>query len=69
MLRYKVNILNELKKAGYSSYRLRKEKILGEGTLQKMRSGDTTLTLESLGRVCEIFQCQLSDLVEWVPNE
>lgn len=69
MLRYKVNILNELKKAGYSSYRLRKEKILGEGTLQKMRSGDTTLTLESLDRVCEIFQCQLSDLVEWVPNE
>ena len=69
MLRYKVNILNELKKAGYSSYRLRKEKILGEGTLQKMRSGDTTLTLESLDRVCEIFQCHLSDLVEWVPNE
>ena len=69
MFRYRVNILAELKKKGYSSYRLRQERILSEGTLQKMRSGDTSLTLESLDKVCEIFQCQLSDLVEWVPNE
>ena len=69
MLRYKANILSKLKDAGYSSYRLRQEKILAEGTLQKMRSGNTAITLESLGVVCDILQCQLSDLVEWVPNK
>lgn len=69
MFKYKINILEALKKAGYSSYRLRKEKTLGEGTLQKMRSGDTSLTLDSLDVICEILDCQLTDLLEWVPNE
>ena len=37
MIRYRLEILKELKKAGYSSYRLRQEKVLGEGTLQQVR--------------------------------
>ena len=68
MLKYRVNILKELKNAGYSSYRLRQEKILSEGTLQKMRSGNIAITMESLGVVCDILQCQPGDLVEWVKN-
>ncbi len=39
MIIYKINILEALKKAGYSSYRLRQEKVLGEGTLQQLRIG------------------------------
>ena len=66
MLKYRVNVMEELKKAGYSSYRLRKEKVLGEATLQKIRVGSTTLTLESLGVICDILHCQPGDLVEWV---
>lgn len=69
MLRYKVNILEELKKTGYSSYRLRQEKILGEATLQKIRVGSTMLTLESLGVICDILRCQPGDLVEWVEDK
>ena len=69
MLKYKANILKELKDAGYSSYRLRQEKVLSEGTLQKMRSGNVGINLESLGVVCDILQCQPGELVEWVPNE
>lgn len=68
MLRYKANILEKLKEAGYSSYRLRQEKVLSEGTLQKMRSGNIAITLESLGVVCDILHCQPGDLVEWVEN-
>ena len=37
MLKYKVNILDELKKAGYSTYRIRKERLIGEATAQKLR--------------------------------
>ena len=69
MLRYKVNILAELKAAGYSSYRLRQEKVLAEGTLQKMRSGNIAIALESLGVICDIIHCLPGDLVEWVSNE
>ena len=69
MLRYKVNILEKLKETGYSSYRLRQEKVLSEGTLQKMRSGNIAITMESLGVVCDILRCQPGELVEWVKVE
>ena len=69
MLRYKVNILEELKKAGHSSYELRKDKVLGEATLQKMRNGNIAIALESLGVICDILHCQPGDLVEWISDE
>lgn len=69
MLRYKIHILQELKNAGYSSYRLRKEKILSESTVQRIRDNSATITLESLGVICNILRCQPSDLIEWVPDE
>ena len=34
-IRYKINVLAELKAKGYNTSRLRKEKILGEATLQR----------------------------------
>ena len=69
MIEYKVNILEALKKAGYSSYRLRKEKVLGEGTLQQLRIGNTNISVETLDTICTLLQCQPGDLIEWVPDE
>ena len=68
MLKYKINIVSELKKAGYSTVRIRQEKIIGESTLQRIRSGHTSINLETLGIICDILQCQPGDLVEWVPD-
>ncbi len=69
MLRYKINILSELKKAGYPTTRLRQEKIMGESTLQKLRTGNTGINLSSLGIVCKILHCQPGDLVEWEEDQ
>ncbi len=69
MLKYKINILAELKKAGYNTTRIRREKIIGESTVQRLRTGNTSLNLESLDIVCKILQCQPGDLVEWLPDE
>lgn len=69
MLRYKINVLEELKKAGYSTYRIRKEKLLGESTMQKLRAGEPTLNMESLDVICTLLHCQLGDFIEWVPGE
>ena len=66
MLRYKINILPELKKAGYSSARLRNEKVMGESTIQRLRTGSTAINLSSLGVICGILHCQPGDLVDWV---
>ena len=34
---YKIDVLKELKEKGYNTTRLRKDKLLGEATIQKIR--------------------------------
>ena len=36
-IKYKIDILAALKEKGYSTYRLRKEKLIGEATIQQLR--------------------------------
>ena len=69
MLRYKINILAELKKAGYPTTRIRREKLISEGTVQRIRTGVTSLNMETLDVICKILHCQPGDLVEWVEDE
>jgi len=68
MIKYKINIMEELKKAGFSTYRLRNEKIFAESTMQKFRAGDTTISVVSLNDVCVLLGCQPGDLLEFVPD-
>ena len=63
-IRYKIDVLNALKEAGYSTYKLRKEKILGESTLQAFRRGEI-VSWENIDRLCALLQCQPGDLVEY----
>lgn len=65
MIRYKINILEALKEAGYTTYRLQKEKLLSASTVQKLRNGDTTLTIENLNAICDMLKCQPGELLEW----
>ena len=62
---YKIDIVEALKEKGFSSYRIRKEKLLSESTLQALRKGDL-ISLENLGRICEMLDCQPNDLIEYV---
>lgn len=69
MIRYKINIMEVLKMAGFSTYRLRNEKKFSESTMQKFRTGDTTISVASLNDVCNLLKCQPGDLLEFVPDE
>jgi putative transcriptional regulator len=62
-LRYKIDVLAALKEAGYSSYRLRKERLLSESTLQKLRDGIIVST-DVIEQLCELLNCQPGDLLE-----
>ena len=62
-LRYKIDVLAALKEAGYSSYRLRKERLLSESTLQKLRNGIIVST-DVIEQLCELLNCQPGDLLE-----
>ena len=68
MIRYKIDILDELKKAGYSSYRMRNKKILSEGTIQKLRTGDTSITVSVLNEICNLLDCQPGDILEYMES-
>jgi len=64
-MKYKIDVIAALKDAGYNTNRIRKEKIMGESMLQKIRSGQMVswATMETL---CKLLNCQPADLIEYV---
>ncbi|WP_394912009.1 helix-turn-helix domain-containing protein [uncultured Robinsoniella sp.] len=68
MIKYKIEVIPELKKHGYSAYRIRKEKIIGESQMQKIRDGELA-SKEVLNKICEMLNCQPGDLLEYVPDD
>lgn len=67
-LQYKIDVLAELKKAGYNTNRIRKEKIMGEAMLQKLRQKEL-VSWATVEKLCELLDCQLGDLIEYVREE
>lgn len=67
-LKYKFDILTELKKNGYNTNRIRNEKILSESTLQKFRQGEI-VSSENIAKLCKLLDCQPGDILEYVPDE
>ena len=64
-LQFKIDILETLKEKGYSSYTLRKENILSQSTIQKLREGKG-LAWDNIERLCMLLDCQPGDLIEYV---
>ena len=64
-IRYKINLLNALKEAGYSTYRIRKDKLLSESTVQKLRN-NTAVSWENIEQLCRLLECQPGDILEFV---
>ncbi len=64
---YKINVLQALKDAGYNTSKIRKEKIMGEAMLQKLREGQM-VSWATLETICAILDCQPGDLIEYVKD-
>ena len=64
MLQYKVDVLQALKEKGFTSYRLRQEKLIGERQLQQVREG-VIVSPACLDKLCELLECQPGDLIEY----
>lgn len=65
---YKMELLPALKEAGYNTSRIRKEKLIGEATLQKFREHGP-LNFTDLNKLCSLLSCQPGDILEYVPDE
>lgn len=68
MIRYCTDVLAALKEAGYSSYRLRKEKIINESSIQQLRNGEL-VSWKIFNTICSLLECQPGELIEWVPDD
>ena len=66
-LRYKIDVLSCLNDVGYSTYRLRKEKILGEAIIQKLRTGKI-VSASSLETICRLLSLQPGDILEYTED-
>ena len=65
MIQFKIEILPALKEAGYNTNRIRKEKLINEATLQKIRHGQVDLALSTIDTLCELLHCQPGDILEY----
>lgn len=68
MLKYKIDILEALKEKGYTSYKIRKDKLIGEAQLTKIRRGDIA-SKETLNTICRLLDCQPGDILEYINSE
>lgn len=55
-----------LKEKGYSTYKIRQEKLIGQGTLTAIKNGTGGLDAKTIARLCEVLDCQPGDLMEYV---
>lgn len=53
----------KMKETGITTYRIRKEKIVSEGTLQRMREGRPVST-ETIEKLCLLMDCTPNDIME-----
>lgn len=67
-IRYRIDILDELKKAGYSTYRIRNEKIFGQAIIQQFRNNEPT-TWITLDKLCRLLHCQPGDILEYYEDD
>ncbi len=66
-LGYKIDVLQALKDKGYNTNKLRKEKLLAESTIQKLREGKP-ISWANISQICELLHCQPGDIIEYVDD-
>ena len=62
---YKIDVMAALKEKGYNTNKIRKDKIMGEAMLQKIRQGELP-SWSVFEKLCVLLECQPSDLIEYV---
>ena len=67
-IKYKIDIMQALKEKGYTTYRIRKEKIFGQSTLQDFRDGKPVLSSANLEKLCQILDLQIGDILEYIDD-
>lgn len=63
-LHYKIDIVQALAERGHTWSSLKKSKLIGQGTLQKLSRGEL-ISLKSLETICRLLDMQPGELIEY----
>ena len=63
-IKYKFDVLQALKEVGFNTTRIRKEKLLAESTLQKLRCNEV-VAISNIDTICRLLNCQPGDILEY----
>lgn len=69
MLQYKLDIISELAKVGINTTTAKKSGIFGQDTMRKFRTGDTSISLEILNRLCCVLEMQPRDIIHFIETD
>lgn len=67
MIIYK-DVFEKMKRNGYSTALIRKEKLIPEGSLQNIREGKM-VNLKTIDTICRLSGCGIEELIEYIPDE
>ena len=67
-IRYKMDIMKALKDHGYTSTKIREDKLIGQSYLQQLRHGEL-VSWKTIDTLCGLLECQPGDLVEYIKEE
>lgn len=68
MIKYKINVLEALKEEGYTTYKLKKDKLLPDTTIHRLRH-DQPISMESLDTVCRLLDMQPGNIIKYRPDD
>lgn len=57
-----------LKEKGYTTYKIRKDKLIGQATYTAIKNGTGGLDYRSIDRLCRALSCQPGDIMEYVDD-
>lgn len=64
---FKYNKLFDLlKERGITTYKIRKENIISQAALTKMKNNEGNIDTRTLERLCSVLKCQPNDIMEFV---
>ena len=69
MLKYKINVIEELEKVGINTTKAKATGIFGQETMRKFRNGDTKISLDNLNRLCAVLEMQPRDIIKYVETD
>lgn len=62
MIKYKIDILQELKKRGYDSKKIKSSGLLSQATITNIKKGGNINT-DTLNKICLVLRLQPSDII------